>query len=101
MKIAIAHQNDILTVTLEGVLDYTSSNQMESLIGDLKVIKSSRVVFDLAKVPRVDSVGLGMLHLAKDTILEHGATMVLSGAVGNVQRLFELTDSSQSFEIQK
>lgn len=100
MNIAIAHQNDTLTVTLEGVLDYTSSNQMESLISDIKAIKSSRVVIDLAKVPRVDSVGLGMLHLTKDSILENGSKMILRGAVGNVQRLFELTDSSRSFEIE-
>lgn len=100
MNISIAHQNDILTIRLEGVLDYTTSNQMESLISDLKAIKAVKVVMDLAKVPRVDSVGLGMLHLVKDNILEAGAKMVLRGAVGNVQRLFQLTDSSRSFEIE-
>lgn len=100
MNIAIAHLNDTLTVTLEGPLDYAASAQMESLINDLKAIKSARVVFDLAKVPRVDSVGLGMLHLAKDTILESGTRLVLRGAAGNVLRLFELTDSVRSFEIE-
>ncbi|OAN50121.1 anti-anti-sigma factor [Paramagnetospirillum marisnigri] len=100
MNISIAHTNDILTVSLDGVLDYTTSNQMESLITDLKVIKAARVVVDLAKVPRVDSVGLGMLHLVKDSIIDNGARMVLKGAVGNVQRLFQLTDSSQSFDIE-
>ncbi|MDO8605363.1 MAG: STAS domain-containing protein [Phaeospirillum sp.] len=100
MNIAIQHQNDILTVTLDGGLDYTVSAQMENLITDLNNIKAAKVVFDLAKVPRVDSVGLGMLHLAKDTVLEAGTRLVLRGASGSVLRLFELTDSARSFDIE-
>ncbi len=100
MNIAIAHHNDILTVTLEGTLDYTTSAQMDTLISDLKAIRTGKVVFDLAKVPRVDSVGLGMLHLAKDVIFEAGASLTLRGAAGSVLRLFQLTDSARTFDIE-
>ncbi|CAA7615950.1 STAS domain-containing protein [Magnetospirillum sp. SS-4] len=100
MNIAIKHSNNILTVTLEGTLDYTASAQMENLISDLKAIRTDRVVFDLAKVPRVDSVGLGMLHLAKDVVFEAGSKLALRGAAGSVQRLFELTDSASTFDIE-
>lgn len=100
MNIAIKHSNNILTVTLEGTLDYAASSQMESLISDLKAIRTDRVVFELAQVPRVDSVGLGMLHLAKDVIFEAGSKLTLRGAAGSVLRLFELTDSARSFDIE-
>ena len=100
MNISIAHHDSILTVTLEGALDYSVSMQMESLISDLKVIKANKAIFDLAKVPRVDSVGLGMLHLAKDAILEGGSRLALRGATGSVRRLFELTDCAQSFDLE-
>lgn len=100
MNISISHLNGTLTVTLDGPLDYATSAQMESLIHDINVIKAEKAVFDLTKVPRVDSVGLGMLHLAKDVILERGTRLVLRGASGNVLRLFELTDSARSFDIE-
>lgn len=100
MNISMTHQDGVLTVTLDGGLDYTVSSQMESLINDLNAIKAGKVVFDLAKVPRVDSVGLGMLHLAKDCILESGTKLILRSAAGGVLRLFELTDSARSFEIE-
>ncbi|MBI3445854.1 MAG: STAS domain-containing protein [Magnetospirillum sp.] len=74
---------------------------MEGLIGDLRSIRASRVIFDLSKVARVDSVGLGMLHLAKDEILGNGSTrLTLRGASGNVRRLFELTDGDSSFDFE-
>ncbi len=100
MNIAITHHDDTLTVTFDGALDYTVSAQMESLINDLKAITAGKTVFDLAKVPRVDSVGLGMLHLAKDAILAAGTRLTLRGASGNVLRLFELTDSARCFDIE-
>jgi anti-anti-sigma factor len=100
MNISIAHSNGILTVTLDGALDYTVSMQMESLISDLKAIRADKTVFELAKVPRVDSVGLGMLHLAKDAILEGGSRLTLRGASGSVKRLFELTDCAHSFQME-
>ena len=100
MNVSISHLNDTLTVTLDGIMDYTTTSQMEGLIGDLHAIKAARVVFDLTKVARVDSVGLGMLHLAKDEILGKGTRLTLRGATGNVRRLFELTDGDSSFDFE-
>ncbi|CAA7625019.1 Anti-anti-sigma regulatory factor [Candidatus Terasakiella magnetica] len=100
MKIVIQHKDNTLTVSLDGALDYKATVTMEGLIHDMQQIKAARVVFDMSKIERVDSVGLGMLHLAKDEIIESGAKMVLRGASGNVKRLFELTDSQHSFEIE-
>lgn len=100
MKIAIQHKDSTLTVSLDGALDYKATAIMEELVRDMQQIKSTRVVFDMARIERVDSVGLGMLHLVKDEIVESGAKLVLRGASGNVKRLFELTDSQHSFEIE-
>jgi anti-anti-sigma factor len=97
MNISISHQDDTLTVRLEGTMDYTVTSQINGLISDINSISASRVIFDLAKVGRVDSVGLGMLHLAKDEIIGKGRHLTLRGAAGNVRRLFELTDGDSSF----
>jgi anti-anti-sigma factor len=100
MNIGLQHQADTLTVTMTGTIDYAACSQMEGLIGDLGAIRAPRVVFDLAGVTRVDSVGLGMLHIAKDTIIEAGSRLSLQGATGMVRRLFELTDVDHSFDHQ-
>ncbi|KIL97323.1 anti-sigma F factor antagonist (spoIIAA-2) anti sigma b factor antagonist RsbV [Paramagnetospirillum magnetotacticum MS-1] len=100
MDISISHQDDTLTVRLDGTMDYTVTAQMNGLITDLNSIKASRVIFDLVKVGRVDSVGLGMLHLAKDEIIGKGRRLTLRGAAGNVRRLFELTDGDSSFDFE-
>lgn len=100
MNVSISHQEDTLTVALDGIMDYTTTSQMEGLIGDLHSIKSGRVIFDLTKVSRVDSVGLGMLHLAKDEILTNGTRLTLRGASGNVRRLFELTGGDSTFDFE-
>ncbi len=100
MNVSISHHDNVLTVRFDGAVDYTATGVMETLIGDLKSIKATKVVFDLTHVPRVDSVGLGFLHLANDEILAAGATMVLRGANVNVLRLFEITESNRSFEVE-
>jgi len=100
MNITISHIDDTLTVRLEGALDYTTSAQMETLITDINAIRAPKVVFELGRVSHVDSVGLGMLHLAKDEIVTMGETLVLRGATGTVRRLFEITDSAADFVIE-
>lgn len=100
MNIAMTHQDDILTVRFDGALDYSSTTRMEDLLTDLGAIKAAKVVFDLAQVARVDSVGLGLLHMAKDDIVKLGARLVLRGANGTVRRLFELTDCAHVFDIE-
>jgi anti-anti-sigma factor len=100
MNVSISHQDDTLTVRLDGTMDYTATSLMNGLISDINSIAASRVIFDLAKVSRVDSVGLGMLHLAKDEIVGKGRHLTLRGAAGNVRRLFELTDGGSSFNFE-
>jgi anti-anti-sigma factor len=100
MDISISHQDDTLTVRLDGTMDYTTTNSLNGLISDINSIRASRVVFDMARVSRVDSVGLGMLHLAKDEIIGKGRHLTIRGAAGNVRRLFELTDGDASFHFE-
>lgn len=100
MQISISHQDDTLTVRLDGTMDYTTTNSLNGLINDINSIKATQVVFDMAKVSRVDSVGLGMLHLAKDEIIGKGRRLTIRGAAGNVRRLFELTDGNASFDFE-
>jgi anti-anti-sigma factor len=100
MNFSISHQDDTLTVRLDGTMDYTVTSLMNGLITDIGSITASRVVFDLSRVGRVDSVGLGMLHLAKDEIVSKGRHLTIRGAAGNVRRLFELTDGDSSFDFE-
>lgn len=100
MKAHLSHAESILTVSLDGNLDHTAGSSWQQLIDEIVPIRASRVIVDLSRVSRVDSVGLGMLHLVRDAVTGIGARLVLCGASPTVLRLFELTGSNQVFEIE-
>ncbi len=79
MNIAITHIGHTMTVCFSGALDYTTFSLMDGLISELKEVNSDEVRFDLSKVSRVDSVGLGMLFMARDSASEKGATTTMLG----------------------
>jgi len=100
MKAHLSHAESILTVSLDGSLDYSAGSSWQHLIDEIAPIQADRVVVDLSGVPRIDSVGLGMLHLVRDAVTGIGARLVLRGASPGVRRLLELTGSDQVFEIE-
>jgi len=100
MKAHLSHAESILTVSLDGSLDHTAGSSWQHLIDEIAPIRASRVVVDLSLVARIDSVGLGMLHLVRDAVTGIGARLILRGACPTVLRLFELTGSDQVFEIE-
>lgn len=100
MKALLSHAESILTISLDGCLDHTAGSSCQHLIDEIVPIRVGRVVVDLSRVPRIDSVGLGMLHLVRDTVTGIGARMTLRGAPPTVLRLLELTGSDQVFDLE-
>ncbi|CCG41748.1 STAS domain-containing protein [Magnetospirillum molischianum] len=100
MKALLSHAESVLTVSLDGCLDHTAGSSCQHLIDEISPIRVSRVIVDLSRVPRIDSVGLGMLYLVRDAVTGIDARLTLRGATPTVLRLLELTGSHQVFEIE-
>jgi len=99
MKFHIRDEAGAIIVSCEGQLDFSANETFEGLIDDLRARKPRRLIFDLSGVTGIDSVGLGLLYIAKEEMDDLGATMALSKAQGYVVKMLDLTAASQTFEI--
>jgi HptB-dependent secretion and biofilm anti anti-sigma factor len=90
-----------IIVRMTGQLNFSANESFETLVQDLVTKGRKRTVLDLAKVTHIDSVGLGLLYIAKEDLAAGGATLCLKSPQGMVMRLLELTDANKSFEIER
>jgi len=78
-------------LSLTGELDIASAPELEARIERLCVDGASVVVLDLSKLAFMDSTGLQAVLAATKRCGQDGLEILLAGATGAVQRLFELT----------
>jgi len=76
---------------LAGELDLASTPELEARIERLCVDGASVLVLDLSKLTFMDSTGLQAVLAATKRCAQDGLELLLAGATGAVQRLFELT----------
>jgi anti-anti-sigma factor len=82
---------DLHWLILTGELDLASAPALEARIERLCVEGASVVVLDLSKLGFMDSTGLQAVLAATKRCERDGLELLLTGATGAVQRLFELT----------
>lgn len=99
MDYNISEANGITQVTLIGALNFAANEDFQVLLE--KVIKGSpkRVVFNMAKLSSIDSVGLGLLYIAQEDLEAVKASLCLASPQDSVSRLLELTEANKTFEI--
>ena len=83
---------DITVVELSGTLALGSESQrIESLIEDLVIKGSRRIVLDMSGVDHTDSAGIGMVALAAGRLREAGGKLVVVAPEGRVLQLLTQT----------
>jgi anti-sigma B factor antagonist len=82
---------DLHWLILTGELDLASAPALEARIERLCVDGVSVVMLDLSKLAFMDSTGLHAVLAATKRCARDGPELLLTGATGAVQRLFELT----------
>jgi anti-sigma B factor antagonist len=83
----------------EGAIDLHVSPELRASL--LKVIdgKPKRLVVDLSRVPYVDSSGIAVLILAKQTLDEQGGRLLLASAQEPVRIILESARLDQYFQL--
>ncbi|CCG40456.1 STAS domain-containing protein [Magnetospirillum molischianum] len=99
MKITVNEEAGGLNVLLDGVLDFSASTEFKKLVQRLVMSKGKRLTFDLARVSRIDSVGLGLLHIAREELGDNAQRVRLISAQSGVMRMLELTEAGNDFDI--
>jgi anti-anti-sigma factor len=74
--------------------DHTAFREVLEKIADKDVL---RVTFHMEKMDFIDSTGLGMLLLALDATEDNHKPLIISGAVGQVKKMFELAKFNTLF----
>lgn len=77
-------------VLLSGRMTFADHATMRDLVAQFEQPGWDRIVFDMAGLDFIDSAGLGMLLLARDTAARRNATLSLRGAREQVKRILEV-----------
>lgn len=95
----LADDGDHLIVALEGRLDFAAERQFQELLAALVVSRKRRVTFDLSGLSHIDSVGLGLLYIAREDLGKVNIALALLRPRETVLRMLELTETTKIFAI--
>ena len=90
MQYRIENKDKTKTVFLEGTLTFTDNAAFRNIVHDLARHQGDRAVIDLGGLEFLDSAGLGMLLLARDTASEHKIRLSLRAPGEQVSRMLDI-----------
>jgi anti-anti-sigma factor len=88
-----------LRVALDGRLVFAADLTFLALLCDLAARRVRSVQFDLSGLSHIDSVGLGLLYIACETLGGVGIAVTLANPRETVQRTLDLTEATKAFKI--
>ncbi len=83
----------------EGAIDLHVSPEVRTALLEIADKKPKRLVVDLSRVPYVDSSGIAVLILAKQTVDDNGGRFLLAGAQEPVRMILETARLDQYFQL--
>ena len=98
MNIQMEEDAEGVCVRLSGDLNFSANNDFRALLDKLAEARGRTVTFDLANVARIDSVGLGLLYIAKEEVAGSGRIRLKSPQSG-IMKMLELTEADGDFDI--
>lgn len=100
MKYTSSESAGALIVNITGILDFSCNEEFEVMLDSLKASKPRKVVIDLSGVSSLDSVGLGLLFIAKEEFTDIQCQFSLRRPQGAVARLLNLSNARMTFSIE-
>lgn len=85
---------------LNGRMTFADNESFRKMLGEFGADGTSSVVFDMGGLEFLDSAGLGMLLLAKETAGEKKLALKVRGAKGQVQKMLELAHFKELITIE-
>ena len=99
MNYKVSESGGVATVFLDGALGFASNESFQALLKELSKSRPKKVAFNMSALSSIDSVGLGLLYIAKEDMDAISASFSLVSPRGAVARLLELTQAHETFEI--
>jgi len=101
MKVRHTIDGNKVTIVLEGDLSFSANEEFHGLLVELSPHKGKQIDIDLSGVGRIDSVGLGLLYIAKEDLGGVGSEITLISPRDTVYRMLELTEAENAFKIRR
>ena len=98
MDFQLDEGEDGVCVHLSGDLNFSANSDFRAILDKLGTYSGSMVTFDLSNVERIDSVGLGLLYIAKEEVEESGRIRLKAPQSG-IMKMLELTEADADFDI--
>ena len=99
MDFQISDDSTGLHIRISGDLDFSANIEFKKIIDQIAGKKGKPVTFDLSTVNRIDSVGLGLLYIAKEEVEASGVKISLKSPQSGVMKMLELTEADSDFNI--
>ena len=98
--VSVSQRVDHTVVTVSGEVDPLVADVLRSVGAQLLARSESHVVVDLERVSFCDAAGLRALLTLRDVVSSDGGEVLLRRPGRPLQRLLELTSTTQAFHIE-
>ena len=99
MKIQTTNQSDVQVIELEGELDFHSSPELRSRLGELTAKQAPKILIDLKKVDYMDSSGIATFVETFQKTKRYNGRLILAELTPTVRGVFEIAKLESIFEI--
>jgi len=99
MEYTIRNQPGFTEILLSGRMTFADHEKFRHVISIFQEEEGHQMVFDLSGLDFVDSSGLGMFIIARDTAHKRKLKFVLRGARDDVKRLITVAKFHKMFDI--
>jgi len=84
---------DVILVEIAGKVVYgPECQQVEWLIAELLEEGEKKIIFDISRVNRLDSTGVGIIVMCSGKVKEAGGELRVAGAEGHVKTVLQITE---------
>jgi anti-anti-sigma factor len=95
LRIAVAHDDDRVVLSLDGELDMASAPLLQQAIEDVELTGKRMVVLDLQQLEFIDSTGLRIILSARKRCGERNQELAVTRGSPQVERLLSVTGMAE------
>ena len=99
MEIETKEEGSTLTYRLTGAFTFAENQRFRLLLKEAGTSPARHIKVDFSQVDFIDSAALGMLLLLRDMSQQKGKTIELSGASGQIRKMFDLSKFESLFKL--
>jgi len=100
MEYTTNKEGDSTAIFLKGRLTFADHEKFRKLLAEIGAQGTKNLVIDLKSLEAIDSVGLGLLMIARDDTEERKGRFALRSPQGEVKRIFTISKAETLFTIQ-